>query len=315
MGDGRARRPPGRRAAHRADAHARVDRPGTASGVARRRACSRATRSACASTSAPGARLDVALDERRGWPRRAFGGLGPAQVVPGLAPVLASAPARRAGRGHGDAGGATVDLDGADRLRGEELGRGVRRALVVGPGPGLRRPRAVRRLRRRARAAGAASRRAPTAVVVAAGDEAAPPRAAVRAHGRRRGGRGGWRVRARSARHRVELEGDAGRRRARSPLPVPVPGRRAVEPRSRQAPGRPAGASRCAAAAARSTATSRRSPGWSTAGGLAGLSPLGAARRRERLGSRPAARTGRPPPTARAGASRRRRRPAPRAPR
>jgi tocopherol cyclase len=47
-------------------------------------------------------------------------------------------------------------------------------------------------------------------------------------------GAGGWRVRARSARHSVELEGDAGPAGTLA-LPVPVPGRRAVEPRSRQA--------------------------------------------------------------------------------
>ena len=32
----------------------------------------------------PDARLDVALHDRRPWPHRAFGGIGPAQIVPGL---------------------------------------------------------------------------------------------------------------------------------------------------------------------------------------------------------------------------------------
>jgi hypothetical protein len=47
-------------------------------------------------------------------------------------------------------------------------------------------------------------------------------------------GPGSWRVRARSARHRVEIEGEAAPEGMLA-LPVPVPGRRAVEPRSRQA--------------------------------------------------------------------------------
>ena len=43
------------------------------------------------------ARLELRFEERVGWPRRVFGGVGPAQVDSRAAAVLAPASARRAG--------------------------------------------------------------------------------------------------------------------------------------------------------------------------------------------------------------------------
>jgi tocopherol cyclase len=59
------------------------------------------------------ARVDLELDHTMPWPRRAFGGIGPAQVIPGLSqywhPWLLHATVR--GRAH--LGGRVIDLDGA----------------------------------------------------------------------------------------------------------------------------------------------------------------------------------------------------------
>jgi len=178
-----------------------------------------------------GARLDVALHERRGWPRRAFGGIGPAQMVPGLAqywhPHLLGARVE----GTATLGGATVGLEGATAYAEKNWGAAFAGHWWWGQAQGFADPAlCVAFAGGRVRLGGVAG--APTAVVVAAGDEVirlAPPFARTVAAA----GTGGWRVRGRSARYTVELEGDAGPA-GTLPLPVPVPGRRAVEPRSRQ---------------------------------------------------------------------------------
>ena len=83
------------------------------------------------------------------WPRRAFGALGAAHLVPGLAqywhPVLLDAEVS----GEASVAGAAHQPGRRPRLRGEELGPWLCRALVVGPGGRLPRPRAGRGLRRR----------------------------------------------------------------------------------------------------------------------------------------------------------------------
>jgi hypothetical protein len=57
-------------------------------------------------------RLDVALDERVPWPRRSFGGLGPAQTVPGLGQYWHPHLLGGVARGTAMLGGEEVDLDG-----------------------------------------------------------------------------------------------------------------------------------------------------------------------------------------------------------
>jgi hypothetical protein len=169
----------------------------------------------------PDARLDLLLEGRVGWPRSAFGGLGPAQVVPGLPqywhPHLLGARVR----GSAVLGGTELDLEGwaayaeknwGGTFPGEwwwgQAGFGGG-ALVAFAGGRLGGPFAA------------------TAIVVRAAGGAvlrfAPPGAVVTAEA----GGGAWRLRARSARHRVLLEGEATA--APLVLPVPVPAeRRAV---------------------------------------------------------------------------------------
>ena len=160
----------------------------------------------------PDARLDVALREPRPWPpRRAFGALGPAQLVPGLPQYWH--PHLLGARVEGEArlGEETVDLSGATAYAEKNWGPRVHRALVVGPGPGLPGRRRLRRVRRRADRAGRRAA-APTAVVVRVEDRVlrlAPPLARMTAAigdggladprplgalGRRDRGRGGGRA-------------------------------------------------------------------------------------------------------------------------
>ena len=96
------------------------------------------------------------------------------------------------------------------RLRGEELGRRLPRALVVGPGQRhRRRRRRLRRVRGRRRAASARCGWRRPRVVVRLGRRPAAARPAVRARAdRRQRRRAGGCARGRP-RHTVELEGDA----------------------------------------------------------------------------------------------------------
>jgi tocopherol cyclase len=70
------------------------------------------------------ARLEVAFSERQPWPRRAFGALGPAQVIPGLSqywhPWLLSARASGVAR----VGEDELDLDGAVAYAEKNWGAG-----------------------------------------------------------------------------------------------------------------------------------------------------------------------------------------------
>jgi hypothetical protein len=185
-----------------------------------------------------GASLDARFSARRDWPRRAFGALGPAQVVPGLGqywtPHLLSA------RVEGEAVlDRAIDLTGAQVYAEKnwgaafaahwwwgqaslEGGAGVAFAggrLEGGPhAPFFAAP--LRRL-------GAAV--APTAIAAWTPDghiALAPPfaRTTARASG------GEWRIRARSPRYGIQIEGEATRPPLR--LPVPIPAERRLEVRS-----------------------------------------------------------------------------------
>lgn len=168
----------------------------------------------------PDARLDVVLERRAAWPRRAFGGLGAAHAVPGLPQYWHPWLLHARPRGQAALGGESLELAGFDAYAEKNWGaRFPGRwwwgqagfgdgALAAFAGGGLGGPLAA------------------TAVVVRTGGEVlrlAPPAALVTAGV----GGGAWRLRARSARVAIELEGDA----AAPPhiLPVPVPAeRRAV---------------------------------------------------------------------------------------
>jgi hypothetical protein len=60
------------------------------------------------------ARLDVTLEAPARWPRRAFGGLGPAQSIPGLSQYWHPWLLHARVRGFAIADGVRIDLDGAD---------------------------------------------------------------------------------------------------------------------------------------------------------------------------------------------------------
>ncbi|HMJ33728.1 MAG TPA: tocopherol cyclase family protein [Baekduia sp.] len=61
----------------------------------------------------PDAQLSVELDAAVPWPRRAFGGLGAAQAIPGLSQYWHPWLLQARVRGHAVAGGVRIDLDGA----------------------------------------------------------------------------------------------------------------------------------------------------------------------------------------------------------
>lgn len=176
----------------------------------------------------PDARLDVALSEPVGWPpRRALGGLGAAQALPGLPqywhPHLLAATVT----GEARLGERTADLGGALAYAEKNWGGAFPGEWWWGQAGGLGGgDDAV------AFAGGRlGGRLAATALVVRTSGEVlrfAAPLALVRA----RAGGGEWSVQARSALHTVRLEADAPGPPHR--LPVPEPADRRVVERSRQ---------------------------------------------------------------------------------
>jgi tocopherol cyclase len=171
----------------------------------------------------PDARVDLAFEDRIAWPaRRAFGGIGLAQAVPGLSqywhPHLLGARVRGTVR----AGADERALDGATAYAEKNWGAGGHPpAWWWGQAHGFARADACVAFAGGRATLGPLAVPSATAVVVALGGEVlrvvSPPtplRVAV--------GDGGWRLRGRTARHRVEIEGRAGG----SPphvLPVPFP--------------------------------------------------------------------------------------------
>lgn len=159
-----------------------------------------------------GVRVEAEFDRLRGWPRRPFGPLGPAQLIPGLgqywAPHLLSARVR--GR-FGER-----SLDGASVYAEKNWGAAFADHWWWGQGEHV------------AFAGGRIHGVAPTAVVAWTDDglvALSPPfaRTVTRAGG------GEWRIRARSPRWRIEVSGEAG---DALELPVPV-ARGRLELRSR----------------------------------------------------------------------------------
>ncbi|HEX6618712.1 MAG TPA: tocopherol cyclase family protein [Solirubrobacteraceae bacterium] len=72
----------------------------------------------------PEARLEVSFAEPLPWPRRAFGALGPAHVVPGLSQYWHPWLLRARVSGSARIGGGTVDLDGAVAYAEKNWGAG-----------------------------------------------------------------------------------------------------------------------------------------------------------------------------------------------
>jgi Tocopherol cyclase len=166
--------------------------------------------------------LSADLSARRDWPRRAWGALGPAHLVPGLgqywSPHLLGA--RVSGGAH--IGSRELSLDGALVYAEKNWGAAFARHWWWGqawlsPDAGV------------AFAGGRLPFGAPTAVVVWSPGglvRLAPPFARTVAGA----GGGAWHVRASSPRWTVELSGEAVEEPLR--LPVPIPAERRLEQRS-----------------------------------------------------------------------------------
>jgi len=176
----------------------------------------------------PDARLDVALREGRPWPHRAFGGIGPAQIVPGLPqywhPHLLGARLEGSAR----LGERTVSLSGATAYAEKNWGAAFTEHWWWGQAQAFPGADACVAFAGGRVALGPVGG-APTSVVLRVEDRLlrlAPPLSRMTAAV----GESSWRIRARSARFQLELEGEAAGPPA--VLPVPVPGRREVEDRS-----------------------------------------------------------------------------------
>jgi hypothetical protein len=166
----------------------------------------------------PDARLDLRIEQRVEWPRRAFGGVGAAQIVPGLPQYWH--PWLLGGRVRGG------EWDGALVYAEKNWGPRFTEHWWWGQAQGFAGADACVSF-----AGGRVLGGAPTAVVVRLEERVlrlAPPSARMVSAV----GEAGWRVRARSPRWTVELEGEGAG--APALLPVPVPGARRVEPRSQQ---------------------------------------------------------------------------------
>jgi hypothetical protein len=166
----------------------------------------------------PDARLQLRIEEGVEWPRRAFGGVGPAQIVPGLPQYWH--PHLLGGRARGGA------WDGAVVYAEKNWGPRFTEHWWWGQAQGFPGADACVSF-----AGGRVLGGAPTAVVVRLEDRVlrlSPPFARMVTAV----GEAGWRVRARSPRWDVTVEGEATGEPAI--LPVPVMGERRVEPRSQQ---------------------------------------------------------------------------------
>jgi tocopherol cyclase len=169
-----------------------------------------------------GVSLHARFSGRRDWPRRPFSALGPAQVVPGLGqywtPHLLSAHVT----GEARLGDRVLDLTGSRVYAEKNWGTAFaahwwwgQASFAADAGVAF--------------AGGRVHGVAPTAIVAWTGDELialAPPFARTVA----RAGGGEWHIRARSARHELELRGEATG--APLHLPVPVPAERRLDVRS-----------------------------------------------------------------------------------
>jgi Tocopherol cyclase len=165
------------------------------------------------------------------WPRRSFGALGPAHLLPGLAqywhPVVLAARAD----GEASLGGVRLHFEGATAYAEKNWGPGFAGHWWWGHADAF--PNADATVAFAGGRIGLAGQDVPaTAVVVRLGTQLlrfAPPLAHVRAAA----ATGMWRIRARSVRHAVEIEGEATDG-APHVLPVPDAGARRVDMRSMQ---------------------------------------------------------------------------------
>jgi Tocopherol cyclase len=181
---------------------------------------------------APDARLSLRLRDRAPWPHRALGGLGVAQVVPGVGQYWHPHVLGARVEGHAVLGDRTVDLDGATAYAEKNWGAGFPRRWWWGQAQGFDDPDVCVAF------AGGVLERGPltlaaTSVLVHLGDgetlRLVPPTAFTTTHT----GDSAWRVNALSPRHRITIEGDSGGTEPHL-LPVPIPAERRTVDRARQ---------------------------------------------------------------------------------
>lgn len=173
----------------------------------------------------PDARLDVRFDDPVSWPRGgAFGGIGPAQAIPGLSQYWH--PHMLGGRvtGHARLGDREIDLDGATVYAEKNWGRGgFPPAWWWGQAHGFARDDVCVAFAG-GRAGVGRLQVLSTALVVRVGDEVV--RAVRPLHPMRVDiGPRGWRLQARTARHTIELAGKANGTPAHA-LPIPLAAQR-----------------------------------------------------------------------------------------
>jgi tocopherol cyclase len=174
----------------------------------------------------PQARLAVELDGPRGWGRRALGGIGAAQVVPGLSQYWHPHLLHATARGAGMVTGRRLALDGASAYAEKNWGAGgMPRAWWWGQAHGFGDDGACVAFAGGRAGLGALHVPAGSLVVALPGEllrlvrPLQPLRVDV--------GAAGWRLRGRTVRDVVDVEGHAA---ATPPhrLPVPVPAQRRV---------------------------------------------------------------------------------------
>ena len=175
--------------------------------------------------------VELRLRSALHWPRRVFGALGPAHAVPGLGqywhPVVLAARAD----GEASLGGVRVRFDDATAYAEKNWGPGFAGHWWWGHADAFpERDAAVAFAGGRLALLGGIA--SPTAVVVRLGTQVlrfAPPVAKVRAAATA----SAWRIRARTPRYALEIEGAAGPAPPHI-LPVPDAAARRVDMRSRQ---------------------------------------------------------------------------------
>jgi hypothetical protein len=175
----------------------------------------------------PGAQIDVAFEHARGWPPRSvFGGIGVAHAVPGLSQYWHPHLLHAVARGGALIGGRPIALDGASAYAEKNWGAaGMPEQWFWGQAHGFEREDVC--VAFAGGRAGVGPLHVPAAaLVVSLGDTTlrlVQPTGLLRAVA----GDGTWRLRGRTARAAVEVEGDAdGSVPHLLPVPVPAEGGR-----------------------------------------------------------------------------------------
>jgi hypothetical protein len=172
-----------------------------------------------------GARVDAAFEDRRPWPPgAAFGGIGPAQVVPGLSQYWHPHLLHATVRGSAEAGGRAIGLDGASAYAEKNWGAGgMPEHWFWGQAHGFEREDAC--VAFAGGRAGVGPLRVPAAALAVSLSgrmlRLVQPTGLLRAAA----SDGTWHLRGRAAGHTVEVEGEANGSVPHL-LPVPLPAER-----------------------------------------------------------------------------------------